>query len=382
MGEGQTNSRKIREVTEANGIKSLQEIAPDPDEFTREEKETTHEECLIVDGHDFSKKIIQSKPVLIDGLLKQGSKMVLGGSSKSFKTWTLLNMGLSVAYDVPFWGHEVKQGRVLYVDLELDEEDLQYRKDRIMRAMGIPESQPGKFDVLPLRRKLNQWRKQNRKGDILIDPFEEIVRMVEISGNEYSLIILDPLYKFLGSRNENDAGDMGDLFADIECLADDTGAAVAIGVHFSKGNQAGKEAMDRISGSGVFARDPDSVLVMTKHEQDGCFSVEASLRKFKPLPAFSVRWEEPLMVRDDSLDPTRLKGKAGRKTDFDPEQALEYLPTDGTGLTRAEWQRRVIESEGMSKGTFDKLVKALESENKAFKSKLDRQWWRVGQEGQ
>jgi len=35
-----------------------------------------------------------------------------------------------------------------------------------------------------------------------------------------------------------------------------TGAAVGFGAHYSKGNQAGKEAIDRVSGSGVFARDP------------------------------------------------------------------------------------------------------------------------------
>jgi len=39
-------------------------------------------------------------------------------------------------------------------------------------------------------------------------------------------------------------------------------AASVFGAHFSKGNQAGKESIDRISGSGVFARDPDTILVI------------------------------------------------------------------------------------------------------------------------
>jgi Asp-tRNA(Asn)/Glu-tRNA(Gln) amidotransferase A subunit family amidase len=41
--------------------------------------------------------------------------------------------------------------------------------------------------------------------------------------------------------------------------------------------------MDRISGSGVFARDPDSVLIMTKHEQEDTYTVEATLRNLKPI---------------------------------------------------------------------------------------------------
>lgn len=379
MSDGQTNSRKIKEQSESA---RLSDIAINKEAIANAERGIEPEECLIQDGAEFSRKEIKKAPVLIDGLLKQGSKMVLGGSSKSFKTWTLLNLGLSVAYGKSFWSHAVQQGKVLYVDLELDEEDLQFRKNKIERAMEIEEPIPGQFDVLPLRRKLSQWRKLSKNSGAPVDPFQKIVDQVNASGKEYSLIILDPLYKFLGKRNENDAGDMGDLFADIECLADDTGAAVALGVHFSKGNQAMKEAMDRISGSGVFARDPDSVLVMTKLEQDGCFAVEASLRKFKPLESFSVRWEEPLMVRDNSLDPSNLKGKAGRKSDYDPEQVLEHLPTNGTGITRTEWETRVLENEGMSKGSFNKFVKVLQSGEKAFKSEVDKLWYRLGQQGQ
>lgn len=37
-------------------------------------------------------------------------------------------------------------------------------------------------------------------------------------------------------------------------LTVETGAGVAFGSHFSKGNQIQKESIDRISGSGVFAR--------------------------------------------------------------------------------------------------------------------------------
>src|SRR3954470_23651854 len=39
--------------------------------------------------------------------------------------------------------------------------------------------------------------------------------------------------------------------------------------HFAKGNAAAKETIDRISGSGVFARDPDSLITFTKHEEQG-----------------------------------------------------------------------------------------------------------------
>ena len=333
------------------------------------------DQSLIQCGAAFCNKKIEKAPVLIEGLLKQGSKMVLGGGSKSFKTWTLLSLGLSVAYGIPFWEHEIEQGRVLYVDMELDEEDLQYRANWIMRAMGIERPIPGKFDVLPLRKQLNQWRRKSRSTGRKIDPFDEITKIITKSRNKYALIVLDPLYKFLGDRNENDAGDMADLFADIDLLSTDTGAGIVLGVHFSKGNQALKEAIDRISGSGVFARDPDSILTMTPlDEKQGEFTyqVEVRLRKFKPLRKFAVRWEEPLMVRDDTLDPDDLKGKAGRKAEYSSNDLKSLLPGDGSGMKRDDWKSLAAEKIGIKPTRFSDLVNELLQNGEIEKKQVGR----------
>src|SRR5208282_4805856 len=97
----------------------------------------------------------------------------------------------------------------------------------------------------------------------------------------------------------------------VESLSVESGAAVAFGAHYSKGNQAGKEAIDRISGSGVFARDPDTILNFTRHEETDAFTVDATLRNFKPIAPLCVRWQYPLMRRDESLDPAKLKKVGG-----------------------------------------------------------------------
>ncbi len=137
--------------------------------------------------------------------------------------------------------------------------------------------------------------------------------MLGLLRENFTLIIFDPIYKALGGRDENKAGDVASLCNELERVAVKTGAAIAFGAHYSKGNQAAKESIDRIGGSGVFARDPDAILTMTAHEMEECFTVEATLRNFKPLPAFVVRWEWPLFYRDAAADPTALKQvKKGR----------------------------------------------------------------------
>ena len=81
--------------------------------------------------------------------------------------------------------------------------------------------------------------------------------------------------------------------------------------------------MDRISGSGVFARDPDAILTLTGVPKDeGAFIVESTLRNCRPLPTFAVRWAFPLLVREQ-MKP--VVAKPGRKVVTD-EDYIGVLP--------------------------------------------------------
>ena len=152
------------------------------------------------------------------------------------------------------------------------------------------------------------------------------------------LIIIDPIYKLLGLRDENKAGDIASLLNEIEALAVETGAAVAFGAHYSKGNQAGKEVIDRIGGSGVFARDPDSILNFTKHEENDCFTVDATLRNHPPIKPFVVRWEYPLMCADATLNPSELK-QPGRPEFIAQKTCCSSRQTDGRQRIQEDGQR-------------------------------------------
>src|SRR5438128_1943798 len=67
-------------------------------------------------------------PELVCGILHKGSKMVIGGGSKSFKTWSLVDLAISVATGTKWWGFETNQGRVLYMNFEIQDP---FFKDRL-----------------------------------------------------------------------------------------------------------------------------------------------------------------------------------------------------------------------------------------------------------
>ena len=56
----------------------------------------------ILDASEFLAEKIATPRELVYGVLHQGSKMVLGGGSKTFKTWTLLDLAVAGACGEPW----------------------------------------------------------------------------------------------------------------------------------------------------------------------------------------------------------------------------------------------------------------------------------------
>jgi RecA-family ATPase len=247
----------------------------------------------ILPGGEFMDQPEPEPPQLVDGVLHQGAKMVLGGPSKARKSWSLIDLMLSVSTGTPWWGFPTRPGRALYLNFELPAFALQYRINRIAAAKEISDFTG--FDI---------WNLRGHATD-----FSALIPKIlgRIRDTGYSLILIDPIYKGLGARNENDAGDIASLLNEVEQLAAKSGAAAVFGAHFSKGNQAGKESIDRIGGSGVFARDPDVILTMTPHEEDDAHVIDLTLRALPPVKPFVVRWCESIFITDREADPAKLK---------------------------------------------------------------------------
>jgi AAA domain/DnaB-like helicase N terminal domain len=292
----------------------------------------------IMDMSDVLSKPIALPDDVIEGVLHRGAKMVLGGGSKSFKTWSLIDLVASVTTG-SLWlcKFPTKRGRVLYINLELQEGWFSKRVRDVCDAQQTTLER-GMFTV---------WNLRGYAAD-LSKLLPRLLRAIR--RDQYVLIVLDPIYKLLGGRDENKAGDIASLLNEIELLAVKTGAAVAFGAHFSKGNQSQKDSMDRIGGSGVFARDPDTILTFTRHDETDCFTVDATLRNHPPIEAFVVRWEFPLMCADLTLDPANIRG-AGAKAKATADQTLSLLTT---AMEESQWRDLATKGFKISRRTFER----------------------------
>jgi hypothetical protein len=249
-------------------------------------------------------------PLLVHGVLHQGSKMVLAGTSKSSKTWTLLDMALSVSSGQDWWGHKTTESPVLYINFELQEWNLFDRVNALVFAR--PE-------LHGFERNFTVWNLRGHAADIsTLRP-----ELEKAMGDEpFGLIIVDPAYKLLGDRDENSNSDITSLMNEFERFSERTGAAVVIAHHFAKGDASGKYAMDRMSGAGAWARDPDAILVMTPHEEENCYTVSSVLRCLPPKADFVVEWAYPLM-RVTDLDPSALKSGATKQKKWTDREFIE-----------------------------------------------------------
>lgn len=261
-------------------------------EFGLETPSLPHYELL----GDLQDRPLDAPAQLIDGVLHKGCKLILGGTSKSNKSWCLLDMAVSVASGTRWWDMDTVQSKVMYVNFELQPWAIRQRLNSITAA------KPQAREVA--RRNMAVWNLRGHNTDMtLLRPqLDE-----QVQEFQPELIILDPAYKLLGNRDENSNGDIAGLFNEFEAMAKRHNAAMVLAHHFAKGDSTLKQAMDRMSGAGAWVRDPDAILVMTPHEEPECFTVTPILRNLPKRDDFVVRWDFPMMRLADGLNPEALR---------------------------------------------------------------------------
>lgn len=192
-------------------------------------------------------------PALIGGVLRQGHKMLLAGPSKAGKSFALIELTIAIAEGKSWLGFDCAQGRVLYVNLELDRASCLHRFRDVYSCLGWKPEHLDNIDIWNLRGKSVPMDRLTPKL---------IRRAIK---KDYIAVIIDPIYKVI-TGDENSADQMANFCNQFDKVCTELGCATIYCHHHSKGAQGGKRSMDRASGSGVFARDPDALLDLIELE--------------------------------------------------------------------------------------------------------------------
>ena len=254
---------------------------------------------------DFWENMPDLAPPLIDGVLRQGHKMLIAGPSKAGKSFALIELCIALAEGGEWLGFKCAQGRVLYVNLELDDASCKHRFRDVYDALGMTPKNLANIDI---------WNLRGRSVpmDRLAAP---LIRRAKKGG--YIAVIIDPIYKVI-TGDENSADQMAHFCNQFDKVCNECGCAVIYCHHHSKGAQGGKKSMDRASGSGVFARDPDALLDMTELEVTEALMKQQRDRAFC---AVCMGWLQRFMGEgaierfcpgDDRFSPEKMREAAHR----------------------------------------------------------------------
>ncbi len=193
------------------------------------------------------------EPCLIRDVLRQGHKMLIAGPSKAGKSFLLIELCIAIAEGRKWINWECTRGKVMYVNLELSRSSCLHRFKDVYQELGWEPEQLHNIDIWNLRGKSVPMDKLAPK----------LIRRA--AKKDYIAIIIDPIYKVI-TGDENSADQMANFCNQFDKVCTELGCAVIYCHHHSKGSQGGKKSMDRASGSGVFARDPDALMDLIELE--------------------------------------------------------------------------------------------------------------------
>jgi hypothetical protein len=248
-----------------------------------------------VDYFDFVNKRIAKPAWMIEGIWSERAHGLIAGMPKSYKSVLATDMAVSVASGTPFLNRFAipQRGRVVMIQKENDEGEVQDRFQRIANSRGLWESAQlnGSGFVYTPPKELPIKVINNPDIDLLNeDDMQAVADLVK----EYKpvLLILDPLY-LLTSADENSAHAMNPILRSLLDIKQTYGCGTLLIHHYTKPpadpeNNA-RQGATRISGTSAFHRWYESAMLIERPDyQEHVIKVYTEHRGQEAQPAFTA----------------------------------------------------------------------------------------------
>ena len=178
----------------------------------------------------------EAEPWLVDHLLTRGGLSLVNGKPGAGKTTFARDMALSVAQGKRWLGRDVAQGHVLFLALEEQKRQVRHH----MQLMGATAKDEITFYIQPMHD----------------NPVATLARL--IAQLTPSLIVIDPVARFLHCKDFNDYAQMSAAIDPLIDLAHKTGTHVCLIHHARKG----EPGVDAYLGSTALSGSVDTSLLI------------------------------------------------------------------------------------------------------------------------
>lgn len=176
---------------------------------------------------------------LIKGVLDQGSLSSIYGAPNSAKTFVAMDMAVSIANGVPWHGHKVNQGAVLYISLE-GHSGFKRRVEALKKRGKIQPGAPFVTMLQPLH-------------VFAADQIESLVSAVKQlesdKGFSFSLVVVDTLAHAMAGTDENSTKDMMAAVEGLQEIGSAIDCNVMIVHHCGKDASRGSRGNSSLKGA-------------------------------------------------------------------------------------------------------------------------------------
>ena len=280
---------------------------------------------------------------LIQDLIPESSFVIMAGQPRSYKTFIMLEMALSVAKgERLFNAFHTEQAGVLILDEESGDQMLQER----FKALNAPtDSLPIHFISLANRKMDENYAK-------------EIIDICKSNGIKF--VIVDCLTRFF-QGNENDSGDMSKSLSNFKRISEQGISCVVIHHERKRGYQLGSSA-DAMRGSSDLLASCDVQLSIEREGLSGTINIVQNKNRYcKEIKPIAIAVHEA----DDEHVSFEYSGQVKSKEDkheFNKQIVLQFI-RDNAGCNKSEIERALQEYDSkLSQAKIRKCIAELLAE--------------------
>jgi archaellum biogenesis ATPase FlaH len=254
----------------------------------------------------------------VDNLLPFAGLSVLAGKPKSGKTTLARQLAVAISQGLPFLGRKTQQGSVLYMALEEKQSEVAEH----FQSLGLCESDP-------VRILCGAVQKHNA-----IAMLSETLQ----TARDINLIIIDPIFRFVGVKDINAYIDVSDALERLLELARKSGVHILTAHHLKK--REPDDIMDGTLGSTAIAGGVDTFIAL-KADSAGTRTLCTRQRYGKDMEPTKLTWDEEsrelslglTCAQDDRLTAERLLNRIS-------EDIIGYV-TNHPGCTQQAFMHSV-----------------------------------------
>lgn len=180
----------------------------------------------------------ESTSYVVKDLLPSGGTSLVTAKPKVGKSTLARNLVVCVARGVPFLGRSTSQGPPIYLSLEEKRHEVRVSYKR----MGASDE-----------------RLMVHVGPAPLEPLAALARMIE--EHAPSLVVIDPLFRFLRIKDGNDYAEVTRAFEPLVDIARDAGTHICLLHHMGKGERSDADAV--LGSTGLFAA-VDTLIMLNK----------------------------------------------------------------------------------------------------------------------